>query len=71
MQTVRAGTHDQIFGPGSTPSYMSPTVAFKYLDDAVVQLEQGWKLDFLVSFQIPSLMLSIRLDLVVKHCTPV
>lgn len=48
MQTVRAGTFEQIFGKGTTPPYDAPTVAFKYLDDEVVATEQGWKLNFLV-----------------------
>lgn len=48
LQVVRTGTDAQISGGTPTPSYSSSLFPWKYLDDELVQQEQGWKLNFLV-----------------------
>lgn len=49
---LKAGTYDEIFGPGSTPQYANPETEYKYADDQIVETEQGWKLNFSVSVVI-------------------
>ena len=44
-----AGNYDDIFGPGSIPSYASEDHVVKYATDTLVETEAGYKLKFEVS----------------------
>ena len=49
VQDIKTGTYDDIFGPGSTPSWALPLDVFKYQDDRLIQKEAGYTLDYKVS----------------------
>ena len=51
VQVIRAGTYDQIFGPGSTPGYSTADAVYKYADSEIVQTEAGYQLNFSVRSQ--------------------
>ena len=49
MQTLGAGTFDEVFGPGNTPMWALPTDVVKYQKDQLIQTEQGFNLQNVVS----------------------
>lgn len=48
LQSIKVGTYDDVFGPGSTPSWALPTDVMKYQDDQLVEEETGYVLDYRV-----------------------
>ena len=44
MQTLGAGTFDEVFGPGNTPMWALPTDVVKYQKDQLITNEQGFNL---------------------------
>lgn len=65
-QVIRAGTYDDIFGPGSTPGYGSADAVYKYADSEVVQTEAGYQLNF--SARSPAVTSAMRaLDVCDAH----
>ncbi len=49
VQTLGAGTFDEVFGPGNTPMWALPTDVIKYQKDEVMTNEIGLKLNSSVS----------------------
>ena len=49
MQTLGAGTFDEVFGPGNTPMWARPTDVVKYQKDQLITNEQGFNLQTAVS----------------------
>ena len=62
VQTLGAGTFDEIFGPGNTPSWALPTDVIKYQKDQLITNEQGFNLQNVVS------KTSFPPSIVSKHC---
>ena len=48
LQKIKAGTYDDIFGRGFTPSWALPTDVFKYQDDKRIDTEAGFQLNYQV-----------------------
>ena len=49
LQTLGAGTFDEILGPGNTPSWALSTDMIKYQRDQLITNEQGFNLQNVVS----------------------
>ena len=49
VQTLGAGTFDEVFGPGNTPMWARPTDVVKYRKDQLIATEQGFNLQNVVS----------------------
>lgn len=49
MQSLGAGTFDEVFGPGNTPMWALPTDVIKYQKDQLITNEQGFNLQTAVS----------------------
>ena len=49
LQTLGAGTFDEVFGPGKTPMWALPTDVVKYQKDQLIANETGFNLGSTVS----------------------
>ena len=49
MQSLHAGTFEEVFGPGKTPSWALPTDVIKYQRDQLITNEVGLNLQNTVS----------------------